>query len=176
MNPAPPVTRIRTASDCSGLLAQMAGKNRLEVEVIKGVRAPVVPAFPRSILLRAASLPEVDARLPDGTSTIAVRLTGDEELRRLNRVYAGNDSVTDVLSFAGSNDHLGDIAISWPMVVRQAEEFGQQPLTEFALLCVHGMLHLLGWDHASVSERREMSRLTVAALNLSGLSLAAGRL
>ena len=89
MNPAPPVTRIRTASDCSGLLAQMAGKNRLEVEVIKGVRAPVVPAFPRSILLRAASLPEVDARLPDGTSTIAVRLTGDEELRRLNRVYAG---------------------------------------------------------------------------------------
>ncbi len=154
----------------------MAGHNRLEVEVIKAVRAPVAPAFARSVLERAASLPELVARLPDGTATIAVRLTSDEELRRLNRAYAGNDSVTDVLAFVGSEKHLGDVAISWPMVVRQAVQYGQPALTEVGLLCVHGMLHLLGWDHISVSERREMSRLTVAALKLSGLSLAPGRL
>jgi rRNA maturation RNase YbeY len=154
----------------------MAGHRRLEVEVIKAVRAPVAPAFARTVLERAASLPELVARLPDGTATIAVRITSDGELRRLNLAYARNDSVTDVLSFAGSEDHLGDLAISWPMVVRQAAEYRQPVLTEIALLCVHGMLHLLGWDHVSASERREMSRLTVAALKLSGLKLAPGRL
>ncbi|MEA2655813.1 MAG: putative rRNA maturation factor, partial [Chloroflexota bacterium] len=120
---------------------------RLAVEVVKAVRAPVAPSFVRSVLARTASLPEVAARLPEGTSTVAVRITGDRELRRLNKTYARNDSVTDVLSFGGSGEHLGDVAISWETVVRQADEFRHAPMTELGLLCVHGMLHLLGWDH-----------------------------
>ena len=154
----------------------MTAPVRLTVEVIKAVRAPVAPSFARSVLHRVATLPEVAARLPEGTCTIALRVTGDSELRRLNKGFAGNDSVTDVLSFAGSGDHLGDLAISWEMVARQAAEHRHPPLAEFALLCVHGMLHLLGWDHTTVAERREMSRLTVAALDLSDLRLAPGRL
>jgi rRNA maturation RNase YbeY len=154
----------------------VADQARLAVEVVKAVRAPVAPSFARSVLGRAASIPEVLARLPEERCTIAVRVTGDSELRRLNNEYAGNDHVTDVLSFAGSGDHLGDLAISWETVVRQAAEFGQPPLTELGLLCVHGMLHLLGWDHTSVAGRREMTRLTVAALDLSGLRLSPGRL
>ncbi len=126
--------------------------------------------------MRAASIPEVAARLPDGEATVAVRLTGDRELRRLNRDYAGEDSVTDVLSFAGSGQHPGDLAISWPAAVRQSRAFGHEPETELALLCVHGFLHLLGWDHATTPERREMNRLTRAALKLSDLSLARTRL
>jgi probable rRNA maturation factor len=149
---------------------------RLEVEVVKAVRAPVAPSFVRSVLVHTISLPEVAARLPEGTSSIAVRITGDRELRRLNKTFAANDAVTDVLSFAGSGDHLGDLAISWATVLRQAAEFKQAAESELALLCVHGMLHLLGWDHAAVTERREMVRLTRAALELSGVRLAAGRL
>jgi probable rRNA maturation factor len=149
---------------------------RLSIEVIKAVRAPVAPAFVRMVLGRASALPEVLARLPEGASTIAIRITGDSELRRLNEAYAGKDSVTDVLAFAGSGDHLGDLAISWAMVVRQAAEHGQPPLTECGVLCVHGMLHLLGWDHSTAGERREMTRLTLSALALSGLTLAPGRL
>jgi probable rRNA maturation factor len=154
----------------------VADQARLAVEVIKAVRAPVTPSFARSVLGRAASLPEVAARLRPGTSTIALRVTDDGELRRLNKAYAGNDSVTDVLSFAGSGEHLGDLAISWEMVVRQAAEYRHPPLTEFGLLSVHGMLHLLGWDHAAAAERKEMSRLTVAALDISELRLSPGRL
>jgi rRNA maturation RNase YbeY len=154
----------------------VADETRLAVEVIKAVRAPVPPSFARSLLGRAASLPEVVARLPEGTCSIAIRITGDGELRRLNNAYAGNDLVTDVLSFEGSDDHLGDLAISWAMVVRQAAEYGHPPLTEFGLLCVHGMLHLLGWEHGSAAERKEMARLTVAALKLSGLVPSPGRL
>jgi len=149
---------------------------RLTVEVVKAVRAPVQPAFIRSVLARAVSIPEVAARLPAGPSTIAVRITEDRELRRLNRTYAGHDSTTDVLSFEGSGEHLGDLAVSWETVVRQAAEFAHPPLTELALLCVHGMLHLLGWDHAVSAERKEMVRLTLAALELSQLRLPAGRL
>ena len=149
---------------------------RLEVEVIKAVPVPIPPSFLRALLRRAASLPEVAARLPDGTATIAVRLTGDDELRRLNRDYAGHDAVTDVLSFGGSGAHVGDLAISWPATVRQGHEYGHPDTTELGLLAVHGMLHLLGWDHESAAQRREMSRLTIAALAQSGLTPAPGRL
>jgi probable rRNA maturation factor len=154
----------------------VAERARLSVEVVKAVRAAVEPAFVRSVLGKATVVPEVSARLPAGPSSIAVRITGDRELRRLNHEYAGEDSVTDVLSFAGAGDHIGDIAISWAMVVRQATEYGHPPPTECALLCVHGLLHLLGWDHTKVAERREMTRLTVSALDFSGLVLARGRL
>jgi rRNA maturation RNase YbeY len=160
----------------AGLLGDVTEPTRLSVEVFKAVRAPVAPSFVRSVLDRASSLPEVAARLPDGTSTIAVRITGDRELRRLNDAYAGKDSVTDVLSFAGSGHHLGDLAISWAMVVRQAAGHGHPPLNECGLLCVHGMLHLLGWDHATAAGRKEMARLTISALKLSALVLAPGRL
>ena len=149
---------------------------RLEVEVVKAIRVPVPPSFLRGLLQRAAKVSEVEARLPAGPATIAIRLTSDDELRRLNRDFAGHDSVTDVLSFAGSNEHLGDLAISWPMVLRQAQEFGESEQTELGLLSVHGLLHLLGWDHESAAERKEMTRLTLAALALSRLTIPPGRL
>jgi len=107
---------------------------------------------------------------------VTVRITSSEELRELNRTYAGEDHTTDVLSFAGTGNNVGDIAISWPAVVRQAAEYGHDEKTELALLTVHGLLHLLGWDHGNVAERREMTRLTVAALERSGIRLAPRRL
>ncbi|GAC1474910.1 MAG: hypothetical protein PVS3B2_15150 [Candidatus Dormibacteraceae bacterium] len=149
---------------------------RLEIEVVKAVRVPVPPAFLRGVLKRATAVPEVAARLPAGTAMIAIRLTTDEELHRLNRDYAGHDSATDVLSFEGSSPNIGDLAISWPMVMRQAGEHGHSDETELGLLTVHGFLHLLGWDHATAAQRKEMSRLTIAALALSGLRPAPGRL
>jgi probable rRNA maturation factor len=157
-------------------LLTVAERARLEVEVVKAMRAPIPPSFLRRVLQRSAGVPEVAARLPAGTATIAIRLTTDGELRRLNRDFAGHDSATDVLSFAGSHQHVGDLAISWPMVVRQAQEYGHPVETELGLLSVHGLLHLLGWDHKSAAEHKEMSRLTAEALALSGLRLAPGRL
>ena len=154
----------------------MVERARLEVEVVKAVRVTVPPAFLRTLLMRAAQVPEVEARLPAGSATIAVRLTNDDELRRLNHDFAGHDAATDVLSFAGSGEHLGDLAISWPAVLRQAREFGEPAQTELALLSVHGLLHLLGWDHESAAERKEMTRITLAALALSDVKLPMGRL
>ena len=114
--------------------------------------------------------------MPEDKSTVAVRITTDEEMRTLNRTFAGENHTTDVLSFAGSGNHLGDIAISWAAVMRQAAEYGHDDKNEVALLSVHGLLHLLGWDHATAAERKEMNRLTVDALERSGIKLAPRRL
>jgi rRNA maturation RNase YbeY len=157
-------------------LLTVVERARLEVEVFKAVKSPVPPFFLRRLLQRAATVPEVEARLPAGQATVAVRLTDDEELHRLNLEFALTDSSTDVLSFAGSDLHLGDLAISWPATLRQAREYGHSDETELSLLAVHGLLHLLGWDHATAAQRTEMTRLTVAALALSRLKVAPGRL
>ena len=148
----------------------------LNVDVIKAVRADVRPSFVRDVLTRAAAVPEVAARLPDAQSTVAVRLTADAEMQRLNTAYAGEPHSTDVLSFAGSAGHVGDIAISWPATLRQAAEYGHDATAELALLAVHGLLHLLGWDHISAREEKEMTRLTIEALQQSGIELAPRRL
>jgi probable rRNA maturation factor len=85
-------------------------------------------------------------------------ITGDAELRRLNRDFRGMDYATDVLSFpTGAHQqtagHLGDLAISLPRARAQAREFGHPPEQEIQILMLHGVLHLLGMDHESDSGR-----------------------
>ena len=153
----------------------------MRVEVVKAVRAPVAPAFLRAVLAAAVEEPAVaEAAGPAGPAAeMTVRVTGDRELRRLNREFLGEDHATDVLSFPSGDlpsGYLGDLALSWPAVGRQAEAFGHAPEVEAALLAVHGLLHLLGWDHATPPEERAMTRLTLACLARSGLRPAPGRL
>lgn len=128
----------------------------------------------------AAEVPEVAARLPEKGWELTIRISGDRELRRLNRRFLHEDHATDVLSFPsgeqGAGAYLGDVVISWPAVIRQAEEFGHSEDDELALLLVHGLLHVLGWDHSKAREESEMNRLTLDALGHSGFTIAAGRL
>lgn len=92
-----------------------------------------------------------DDRFPDVDGTIGLSYVDDAEIRRLNRLYRQKDAVTDVLSFASASDvgvqtgMLGDVVISFDQAVRQAEE-GDIEL-EIADLIIHGMLHVLGYDH-----------------------------
>ncbi len=143
----------------------------LDVDVVKAVRAPVSAALVRRVLKEAVKVPEVAARMPREKATVAVRITDARELRQLNGSYADEDYATDVLSFEGVWPHLGDIAVSWDAVVSQALDYNHPPQEELALLCVHGLLHLLRWDHYEETERREMWRLTVDALKRSGVTL-----
>ncbi len=143
------------------------------------MRAPIPPAWLRRVLVEAAGEAAVAARLPGRETSLTVRVIGDRELRRLNRRFLGEDHPTDVLSFPSgdpASGYLGDLALSWPAVVRQAAAFGHPAEVEAALLAVHGLLHLLGWDHATPEEEREMARLTLACLARCGLRPVAGRL
>ncbi len=106
-------------------------------------------------------------------SEVNVVIVDASDMREFNYVYRGKDQVTDVLSFAmkeiGDNepdyespepDHmLGDILICMERVVAQAEEYGHSPQRELAFLAVHGMLHLLGYDHEEENERVLMRTL-----------------
>ena len=84
---------------------------------------------------------------------VSLSLTDDAELRRLNQEFAGEDHATDVLSFEQDPPLLGDIVISVPYARRQAKG----PLAdELVHLAVHGLAHLLGYDHATPAEERVM--------------------
>jgi probable rRNA maturation factor len=76
-------------------------------------------------------------------------IASDAELRRLNREYRRKDYATDVLSFPAADPglFLGDLAISWDRAREQAREFGHSADDELRILMLHGVLHLLGYDH-----------------------------
>jgi len=98
-----------------------------------------------------------------GAIEVSVRVTDDATLHQLNRDYRNVDAPTDVLSFADDEEndgaptafvrppnaprYLGDLAISYERVVAQAVEYGHSRARELAFLTVHGILHLLGYDH-----------------------------
>ena len=85
-------------------------------------------------------------------------VTGDAELRRLNRDFRNQDHPTDVLSFPSAQTlgFLGDIAISFPYAERHAARYGHAVGQEIQILMLHGVLHLLGMDHEH--DRGRMAR------------------
>jgi len=92
----------------------------------------------------------------------------DEEIHRINREYRNVDRITDVISFAFEdskdleyNDFrmLGDIYICIPQMKRQAESYGHSEKRELSFLTVHGLLHLLGYDHMEVEDEKKMFAL-----------------
>ncbi len=80
---------------------------------------------------------------------VALLVTGDGTIRRLNRRYRGKDAATDVLSFPGPGGAaaLGDIVISVPAAERNARRLGRTFTSELEVLVLHGFLHVLGYDH-----------------------------
>ena len=103
----------------------------------------------------------------EGEIALSVVITDDGAVRELNREFRNVDAPTDVLAFGtgeesdfvtapGEPAYLGDVIISYPRAVIQAEEYGHSINRELALLTVHGVLHLLGYDHVDEVERTEM--------------------
>ena len=80
--------------------------------------------------------------------TVTVAIISDARVRALNRQYRRKDKVTDVLAFpSGERGHLGDVVIAAGVAARQAREAGHTLATELRVLALHGLLHLLGYDH-----------------------------
>jgi len=100
----------------------------------------------------------MDLGNPDAELSIVI--TDDEEIRALNRQYRGLDRATDVLSFsqlegeggAAGEELLGDVVISWERAVSQGGELGHGTREELKKLLVHGVLHLVGYEHEGESK------------------------
>lgn len=108
---------------------------------------------------------------------VGLLITGQDRIHELNRIYRGKDKPTDVLSFGMQGDgvfpfveppdealHLGEVIISYPQAVIQAQEGGHPVRKEVAILIIHGVLHLLGYDHEKAGERRKMQAREKAIL------------
>ena len=79
---------------------------------------------------------------------LSIAIVSDRRMRALNRQFRGKDKATDVLSFpAESRGFMGDIVIAAGVSKRQAREAGHSAQTELRVLALHGLLHLLGYDH-----------------------------
>jgi len=104
---------------------------------------------------------------------VSLVFTDSETVQQLNRDYRGVDEPTDVLAFCMLSQkevddsfalppdevtRLGEVIISYPQAIEQAREQGHSPERELALLIIHGILHLLGYDHEEPEEEDEMRR------------------
>ena len=104
------------------------------------------------------------------TGVVALRLTDDAEMARLNGAFAGKPRATDVLAFpSGDPESRGDIAISLERVRLQAAAYGHGDEREFGYLLTHGLLHLAGYGHDDNAAQREMRRVEKSVMAAVGL-------
>ena len=105
-----------------------------------------------------------------GAAELTVRFVDAEEGRSLNAQYRGKDYATNVLTFPYAREPVlaGDLVLCLPVVLREAAEQGKPATAHFAHLVVHGMLHLLGYDHETGAEARIMEQMERAILDRLG--------
>lgn len=107
-------------------------------------------------------------------AVFSIIFVDDKEIQEINKNYRGIDRITDVISFAFEDNQkivynnirlLGDIYISIPQMIRQAKSYGHSEKRELSFLVVHGLLHLLGYDHMNEEDEKIMFALQELILN-----------
>lgn len=149
-------------------------KEQIGIHIEEKFRGLVDEGWVKNIVRQALASEKV--ALPYEVSLV---FTDSETVRQLNRDYRGMDKPTDVLSFymlpqkkadspfalpPDGVTHLGEAIISYPQAVKQAKEQGHSPERELALLIIHGILHLLSYDHEDPEEENEMREKEVELL------------
>lgn len=143
-----------------------------QIEVQSG---DLLEAHDVDLLERAAALTLEREQAPQSAS-VTVRLSDGDALRQLNRTYRDTDSETDVLSFEinemlpDGSLYLGDVVIATDVAREQAHVGGHAFVAELALLVIHGILHLLGHDHAREEQKAAMWARQSELLATLGLS------
>lgn len=150
--------------------------------------------FPYEVIARQVVEQVLDQEQCQYEATVEIICTSDEEIHKINMEQRGIDRPTDVLSFPmvdfeAPADYdmldteegnvyfdpdsgelmLGDIVLSIPRIMAQAEEYGHSRKREYAFLIAHSMLHLLGYDHMTEEEAKIMEEKQNQALNALGI-------
>lgn len=108
-----------------------------------------------------------------GGRDVAILLAGDEHLRELNHTFRGRNKPTNVLSFESLQDiasHLGDVALAYDIVAKEARDQAKTLGAHAAHLTIHGILHLLGYDHQDEAEAERMESLETELVQRLGFS------
>jgi probable rRNA maturation factor len=148
----------------------------LAVDVARHGKAWDASGIGDALLARAARAAlETASVLPPSHFEVSIVLTGDEEMRALNRTWRGKDAATNVLSFPADDalrgpGLLGDVVLAYETILKEAREGHLAFADHVSHLVVHGVLHLIGFDHAQDGEARRMEALerkTLAALGIA---------
>ena len=132
----------------------------------------IKPAISKKTLKRIAEITLESLDLPYNIE-MGIVITNDREIKELNRTYRNIDSATDVLSFYMQSNvdnilpsdfvnppdelqHIGEVIISYETALRQAKENGTRIKDELSFLLVHGVLHLMNYNHDNVNDRKVM--------------------
>lgn len=135
--------------------------------------------MPTEALQQLASVATQVLEALDITATLTIYIATDDYVQTLNREYRGVDAPTDVLSFAAEplppeveeEAYLGDLILAYHHTLQQARQAGHDPLDEFSLLVVHGILHLAGFDHNTPTTQRIMWTKQAELLKMLGINL-----
>ncbi len=153
-----------------------ASSDGLAVDLQVVCDAPELPSRADIEAWLELALAESGKRDSDGLE-VSVRVVDSDESRALNRRFRGIDRPTNVLAFPAELPGLpqsgprllGDLVICAPVVAAEATEQGKDTAAHWGHMLVHGLLHLLGYDHASAAQARRMESLEVAILGARGL-------
>jgi probable rRNA maturation factor len=155
---------------------------RLELDLSYAARRPWAPrraqfaAWVRAALAGAGRRTSARRRERAGGLEVSVRVVGLASSRALNARYRGKNRPTNVLSFGGAGAmpdgrcNLGELVICAPIVAREARAQGKSAESHWAHLTVHGVLHLLGFDHEVAAEAVKMEAREVQILDRLGFS------
>jgi probable rRNA maturation factor len=143
------------------------GFRAVEINILvdEGAEAGVEPSWLEDVAQRVLAAEKASAK-----AEVGVVVTGQEMVQQLNRNYRGQDEPTDVLAFSTREEadgpgfifapdglsHLGEVIISYPQALIQAEEHGHSLKKELTILLIHGLLHLLGYDHEAKAQESQM--------------------
>lgn len=162
----------RSATKPKTTPARKAHRADIEVQIAARYQDKVKPAS-----LRQAAQATLDQQRLKRRVELTIVVTGNAQLRALNRAFRNVDAPTDVLSFATDEQprldtlYLGDVVISYSKAREQAHAGGHPVAAELQLLVVHGVLHLLGHDHAMEAEKKVMWKAQAAVLQKLGAAI-----
>lgn len=127
----------------------------------------------RKLIVRAVEASRLRLERNEIDEELSVMLCDDADIRRLNRTWRGKDRATNVLSFPASfapiaSSHLGDIAVAYETVAREALDEGKSLPAHLAHMIVHGYLHLVGYDHETTVQAEAMEALEREILDALG--------
>lgn len=129
------------------------------IEVNNLIKSRISPGFSKSVIQKIKKKMKIKREVD-----ISIALVSERTIRRLNKIYRGIDEVTDVLSFNYSDFQYpkvisGEIVICYPKIKKQAKKIGHSIKREMEILLIHGMLHLLGYNHITKKEKERMGEL-----------------
>ncbi|MBU4601454.1 rRNA maturation RNase YbeY [Candidatus Parcubacteria bacterium] len=136
-------------------------RSKIDARLVKGVAQKFLTYYNKESRLAAANGDHANVDRVE----LSIAFVGDKTIRGLNKAYRGVEKTTDVLTFSGEDEFLGEIIVNYRQVKKQAKKFNNSVRQELIFILVHGLLHLLGYDDQTEKGRMEMERMGEEFIN-----------